>query len=83
MGPFGAESGGYFIADLLLPQQGRIEQGEGAGFNRSSQVCFFAGGKFWFEGSKIDSACGAKVFRRLEDVAFLPVVQRNFLHVVQ
>ena len=80
---FCAYVGTHAVTEPLLHKQRRIGKSKRPGAHRHLHIRQLSFGKMGLTGAQIDSACCAKVFRRLEYVALLPVVHRNLLDIVE
>lgn len=67
----------------MFPQHGRVDRTERPSFDRKTQVVIFDRIETWCPGSHVNRSRRGVILSRLEDGAFLPVVQRNGLHIVQ
>ena len=67
----------------MFPQDRRIDRTERPSFDRKTQVVIFDRIETGCPGSHVNRSRRGIILSRLEDGAFLPVVQRNGLHIVQ
>lgn len=80
---FRIERAAQLVVDPMFPQHGRVDRTERPSFDRKTQVVIFDRIETWCPGSHVNRSRRGVILSRLEDGAFLPVVQRNGLHIVQ
>ena len=79
----GAQRCIYFFAQLQLDQRRGIEQSERAGADGAPGIVAASDGEFRCAGLQIHRPGIAEIACRLENLAFLTVVERNRLHIVE
>ena len=80
---FRTERAVHLPAEFLLPEQRRIDDAERTGLERSFQTVGFARFEPRRARLQVDGTRGAEVLGGLEHGAFLPIVERHRLHVVE
>ena len=80
---FAADGHGETLAKPLLQAEGRIDELDAPRLVADEEVGGLAVPEGGALGAHVDGGGGGEVLRRLEDFAFLAVVEGDFLHVVQ
>ena len=81
--PLRADSRTDIVTDFVLVKQSRVEQSIGTELHFGRQVGILLPFEPGAAGGEINATRRAELSRRLEDVAFLSVIERDFLDVVQ
>ena len=83
VGPLAAERRADGVGDLVLVAHRGVDEPERAGLHRGLEIGPLALLEAGAPRGYVDRSGGSEILGRLENVAFLTVVERYFLHVVQ
>ena len=79
---FGTHLRVELVVETVLPERCGVGRAERARLERQTQIVAFRGVEHGTARGHIDRTCRGEVLGRLEDIAFLTVIDRDGLHIV-